>query len=122
MIGNGLLTRRAECARFQSNAVKSQEILSSILLHEKLSTLKSRDGVRKGRLRFVLPRGARRDPYSVLQIPKDSDLKTVKQAYRRLIRTVHPDVNKQSTAAQKTMEIILAYSTLCEGTVRTHAT
>jgi len=36
------------------------------------------------------------DPYDVLNIPRDSDLETIKQAFRKLTRVHHPDRNRKN--------------------------
>lgn len=33
------------------------------------------------------------DPYDILNLPRDADLQAIKQAYRRLAKRFHPDVN-----------------------------
>lgn len=121
MIGYSKCAKRNECIAFQSHVLKYPKELLSAWLHVRIRALRSIEGVGKEQQRCVLLRSARGNPYSVLQIPPNSDLKTVKEAYRRLIKTTHPDINKESTAAKRAIEIISAYSTLCEGEVETHA-
>lgn len=36
------------------------------------------------------------DPYDVLNIPRDSDLETIKQSFRKLTRVHHPDRNRKN--------------------------
>ena len=45
---------------------------------------------RKGRCSVY----AARDYYEVLGVPKDADLKQIKQAFKRKALKLHPDVNK----------------------------
>jgi DnaJ-class molecular chaperone len=53
------------------------------------------------------------DYYKVLGIKRDASAKDIKQAYRRLARRYHPDVNPGDTAAeQKFKEISQAYAVL----------
>jgi DnaJ-class molecular chaperone len=56
---------------------------------------------------------AKQDYYSVLGMRRDASDKEIKQAYRRLARQYHPDVNPGDAAAeQKFKEISEAYSVL----------
>jgi DnaJ-class molecular chaperone len=56
---------------------------------------------------------AKQDYYSVLGLRRDASDKEIKQAYRRLARQYHPDVNPgDATAEQKFKEISEAYSVL----------
>jgi DnaJ-class molecular chaperone len=56
---------------------------------------------------------AKQDYYSVLGVRRDASAKEVKQAYRKLARKYHPDVNPGDPAAeQKFKEISEAYSVL----------
>ncbi len=53
--------------------------------------------------------------YDVLGVSKDATEKDIKQAYRRLARQYHPDVNKNDAAAEeKFKEINEAYSVLSD--------
>lgn len=45
----------------------------------------------------------------VLGVAADSDLETVAHAYRRLARTIHPDVSAEPDAAQRFATIAAAY-------------
>ena len=56
---------------------------------------------------------AKQDYYSVLGVRRDASDKEIKQAYRRLARQYHPDVNPgDATAEQKFKAISEAYSVL----------
>ena len=56
---------------------------------------------------------AKQDYYSVLGVRRNASNKEIKQAYRRLARQYHPDVNPGDTVAeQKFKEISEAYSVL----------
>ena len=50
-----------------------------------------------------------RDPYSVLGIPTDASQAEVKLAFRKLVRTYHPDVNPDENAAARFRRINAAY-------------
>src|SRR3954451_5992295 len=54
-----------------------------------------------------------RDPYEVLGIGRDADETTIKKAFRRLARELHPDVNQHDPEAeQKFKEAEEAYEIL----------
>lgn len=56
---------------------------------------------------------AKQDYYQTLNVKRDASEKEIKQAYRRLARQYHPDVNPGDTAAeQKFKEISEAYEVL----------
>ncbi len=57
----------------------------------------------------------RRDYYDVLGVPRDADDATIKKAFRRLARELHPDVNKDDPAAEeKFKEAAEAYEVLSD--------
>jgi molecular chaperone DnaJ len=54
-----------------------------------------------------------RDPYDVLGVPRDADETTIKKAFRRLARELHPDVNAHDPQAEeKFKEAAEAYEIL----------
>jgi curved DNA-binding protein len=53
-----------------------------------------------------------RDYYEVLGVRRDASAEEIRKAYRRLARRYHPDVNKDSDAAQRFAEITEAYDVL----------
>jgi molecular chaperone DnaJ len=53
-----------------------------------------------------------RDYYETLGVSRDADKEDIKQAYRRLARKYHPDVNKESGAEERFKEINRAYEVL----------
>jgi DnaJ-class molecular chaperone len=56
---------------------------------------------------------AKQNYYSVLGVPRDASAKDIKQAYRKLARKYHPDVNPGDPAAeQKFKEVSEAYAVL----------
>src|SRR5512134_3329778 len=56
---------------------------------------------------------AKKDYYSILGVRRDAAAKEIKQAYRRLARRYHPDVNPgDASAEQKFKEISEAYAVL----------
>ncbi len=64
--------------------------------------------------------GAMSDYYDVLGVVKGATEKEIRQAYRRLARQYHPDVNKNDAAAEdKFKEINEAYSVLSDEDSRT---
>ncbi|HEY0635751.1 MAG TPA: DnaJ domain-containing protein, partial [Gammaproteobacteria bacterium] len=57
---------------------------------------------------------AQRDYYEVLGVTRDADLKTIKDAFRRLALKYHPDRNKSPDAEEKFKEIAAAYAVLSD--------
>lgn len=56
-----------------------------------------------------------RDPYEVLGVARDADEATIKKAFRRLARELHPDVNKHDPdAEEKFKEAAEAYEILSD--------
>ncbi len=56
-----------------------------------------------------------RDPYDVLGVARDADDTTIKKAFRRLARELHPDVNKHDPdAEEKFKEAAEAYEILSD--------
>ena len=56
----------------------------------------------------------KRDYYEVLGVDKDADARTIKRAFLKLARTLHPDVNKEPDAEEKFKEVNEAYSVLSD--------
>lgn len=56
----------------------------------------------------------KRDYYEVLGVPRDADQKTIKRAFLKLARTLHPDVNDAPDAEEKFKEVNEAYSVLSD--------
>ncbi|HWU32525.1 MAG TPA: molecular chaperone DnaJ, partial [Marmoricola sp.] len=54
------------------------------------------------------------DPYEVLGVARDADDDTIKKAYRRLARQLHPDVNPDPAAQERFKEIGKAYEVLSD--------
>lgn len=60
-----------------------------------------------------------RDYYDVLGVPRDADDETIKKAFRRLARELHPDVNPDDpTAEERFKEVAEAYKVLSEPETR----
>jgi molecular chaperone DnaJ len=59
-----------------------------------------------------------RDYYEILGVSRDADKEEIKQAYRRLARKYHPDVNKEPGAEERFKEINRAYEVLSEPDIR----
>src|ERR1700712_4265355 len=59
-----------------------------------------------------------RDFYEVLGVSRDAGREEVQQAYRRLARQNHPDVNKDPGAEERFKEINEAYSVLSDEDLR----
>ena len=54
----------------------------------------------------------RRDYYDVLGVGRDADSSTVKKAFRRLARELHPDVSEAPDADERFKEVVEAYEVL----------
>ncbi len=54
----------------------------------------------------------RTDLYAVLGVARDADADTIKQAYRKLARELHPDVNDAPEAEERFKEVSEAYTVL----------
>ncbi len=56
----------------------------------------------------------KRDYYEVLGVDRDADEKTIKRAFLKKARTLHPDVNKEAGAEEAFKEVNEAYSVLSD--------
>jgi len=69
-------------------------------------------------IRMIMSGAKRRpkedDPYEILGVVRDTPLDEVKRAYRRLARTMHPDVNPSEDAAKMFMRLTKAYEKIVE--------
>ena len=60
-----------------------------------------------------------KDPYSLLNVARDADPETIKQAYRRLAKKFHPDRNLGDSAAERRFkDITQAYNLLSDQKAR----
>jgi DnaJ-class molecular chaperone len=59
-----------------------------------------------------------RDYYEILGLPRTASQDEIKQAFRKLARQLHPDVNSESDAEEKFKEINEAYSVLSDADKR----
>ena len=64
-----------------------------------------------GRRLFV---SAKKDYYEVLGVDKNADAKTIKRAFLKKARTLHPDVNKAPDAEERFKEVNEAYAVLSD--------
>lgn len=56
-----------------------------------------------------------RDPYEVLGVPRTADADTIKQAYRKLAKQLHPDLNPGNTSIENRFkEVSAAYDLLSD--------
>ncbi|WP_181312779.1 molecular chaperone DnaJ [Nocardioides campestrisoli] len=60
------------------------------------------------------------DLYELLGVPKDADADTIKKAYRRLARQLHPDVNPDPETQERFKEVTGAYEVLSDPQKRAH--
>ena len=63
-----------------------------------------------------------RDYYEVLGVPRNADADELQQAYRRLARDNHPDVNRDPAAEERFKEVNEAYHVLSDPQLRASAT
>ena len=54
------------------------------------------------------------DPYEILGVSQDADQDTIKKAYRRLARQLHPDVNPDPATQERFKEVSAAYEVLSD--------
>jgi molecular chaperone DnaJ len=54
------------------------------------------------------------DPYELLGVPRDADEQTIKKAFRKLARTLHPDVSDDPQAEEKFKQAAEAYEILSD--------
>ncbi len=59
-----------------------------------------------------------RDYYDVLGVQRDADQAEIKKAFRRLARTVHPDVSEEPDAEARFREVVEAYEVLSKPETR----
>jgi DnaJ-class molecular chaperone len=56
-----------------------------------------------------------KDPYAILSVARDADEDTIRKAYRKLARELHPDVNPENPAAEERFKAVSeAYSVLSD--------
>ncbi|WP_110182512.1 molecular chaperone DnaJ [Nocardioides solisilvae] len=60
------------------------------------------------------------DLYELLGVPRDADADTIKKAYRRLARQLHPDVNPDPETQERFKEVTTAYEVLSDPQKRAH--
>ena len=56
----------------------------------------------------------KRDYYEVLEVPRDADEKTIKRAFLKKARKLHPDVNDAPDAEERFKEVNEAYTVLSD--------
>src|SRR5256712_14126261 len=56
----------------------------------------------------------KRDYYQILEVPRDSKLDEIKNAYRKLALKYHPDRNQSPEAEEKFKELPEAYAVLSD--------
>ena len=54
------------------------------------------------------------DPYELLGVSRDADADTIKKAYRRLARQLHPDVNPDPATQERFKDVSAAYEVLSD--------
>ncbi|GFP89759.1 chaperone protein dnaj [Phtheirospermum japonicum] len=91
----------------QSSTIFSQESVNAIFSSRSSYNPSQRRGAR-----FIVR--ADRDYYTVLGVSKNASKSDIKSAYRKLARSYHPDVNKESGAEEKFKEISNAYEVLSD--------
>jgi curved DNA-binding protein len=61
---------------------------------------------------------AERDFYEILGVPREASQDDIQRAYRRLARTLHPDVNKDPAAEERFKDVSEAYDVLSDPQTR----
>src|SRR5689334_4989414 len=61
---------------------------------------------------------SRRDYYELLGVSRNADEAELKKAFRRLARTLHPDVSKEPDAEERFREVVEAYEVLSKRETR----
>jgi curved DNA-binding protein CbpA len=61
---------------------------------------------------------ARRDFYEVLGVPRDASPDDIQRTYRKLARSLHPDVNTEPGAEDRFKEVSEAYDVLSDPELR----
>lgn len=56
--------------------------------------------------------------YGLLGVPPTADADTIRSGYRRLARSLHPDVNREPDAHERFLEVKRAYDTLSDPATR----
>jgi molecular chaperone DnaJ len=54
------------------------------------------------------------DPYELLGVARDADADTIKKAYRKLARQLHPDVNPDEESQERFKQVTAAYEVLSD--------
>ncbi len=60
------------------------------------------------------------DPYEILGVSRDADGDTIKKAYRKLARKLHPDVNPDPETQERFKDVTRAYEILSDPEKRRH--
>jgi DnaJ-class molecular chaperone len=59
------------------------------------------------------------DPYAILQVSRDATIEEIKQAYRRLAKALHPDLNPNNpSTARRFRDVTAAYDVLSDESKR----
>lgn len=61
---------------------------------------------------------SKRDYYEILGVSKDAKKEDIKKAYRKLVKKLHPDVNKEAGSEEKFKEVQEAYEILSDESKR----
>ncbi|KAK6114872.1 hypothetical protein DH2020_007141 [Rehmannia glutinosa] len=99
-------------SRIRSLASESSTLFSKESVNALFSSGSYSNPCQKRGARFIVR--ADRDYYSVLGVSKNASKSEIKSAYRKLARSYHPDVNKESGAEEKFKEISNAYEALSD--------
>ncbi|KAK6114821.1 hypothetical protein DH2020_007090 [Rehmannia glutinosa] len=101
-------------SRIRSLASESSTLFSKESVNALFSSGHTAIHVRREELGLLLELTEEKDYYSVLGVSKNASKSEIKSAYRKLARSYHPDVNKESGAEEKFKEISNAYEVLSD--------
>jgi DnaJ-domain-containing protein 1 len=119
---NALLDRVGDGERDSLDEMSDQDLEAELKRRREDREVRAAEDAQRQRERAKYPAGGTRENkiaqyYAQLEVPYGSDLETVKQSYRRLMRKYHPDLHsgnadKQKVATELAQALSRAYNEL----------